>query len=207
MIKKSPINWLFWLFPLFLTACVTVNVYFPAPAMDEAAEQMVREIWDGLETPQESQSLESESTPGPQSHLNATGLITAFLDWTTPSAHAGGADINVSTAAIRQLKDRLRSRASKELRPFFHSGAVGIDKRGDLTVRSESGLSLKDRSRLRRLIKADNQDRESLYREIAQANGHPEWNSDIRDRFARQWREQAHSGWWVQLSDGQWQQK
>jgi len=52
----------------------------------------------------------------------------------------------------------------------------------------------------------DNRDRNAVYREIAVANGHPEWESQIRDVFAKQWVASARSGWWYQQG-GSWRQK
>ncbi len=52
----------------------------------------------------------------------------------------------------------------------------------------------------------DNRDRKAVYREVAVANGHPEWEAQIRDVFARQWIESARPGWWYQ-SGGAWKQK
>jgi uncharacterized protein YdbL (DUF1318 family) len=52
----------------------------------------------------------------------------------------------------------------------------------------------------------DNRDRKAVYREVAVANGHPEWEAQIRDVFAKQWIASARSGWWYQ-SGGAWKQK
>jgi uncharacterized protein YdbL (DUF1318 family) len=52
----------------------------------------------------------------------------------------------------------------------------------------------------------DNRDRKAVYREVAVANGHPEWESQIRNVFAKQWVDSARSGWWYQ-SGGGWKQK
>jgi hypothetical protein len=46
-----------------------------------------------------------------------------------------------------------------------------------------------------------------LYREIARANGHPEWEKDIRKTFARVWVQEAGRGYWYQDARGQWRQK
>jgi uncharacterized protein YdbL (DUF1318 family) len=51
-----------------------------------------------------------------------------------------------------------------------------------------------------------NRDARAGYREIAVANKHPEWESQIRDVFAKQWVASARSGWWYQ-SGGSWKQK
>jgi hypothetical protein len=41
---------------------------------------------------------------------------------------------------------------------------------------------------------------------VAVANGHPEWEGQIRDVFARQWIDSARAGWWYQAG-GSWKQK
>jgi hypothetical protein len=46
-----------------------------------------------------------------------------------------------------------------------------------------------------------------LYTEIARANGHPEWEADIRKTFAGRWIANAPAGWWYQDSGGQWKRK
>ena len=43
--------------------------------------------------------------------------------------------------------------------------------------------------------------------EIATANGHPEWEAQIRGTFAQQWIASARSGWWYQDAGGSWKQK
>ena len=55
-------------------------------------------------------------------------------------------------------------------------------------------------------IHIDNRDRKAVYREVAVANGHPEWEAQIRDVFAKQWIASARDGWWYQ-SGGAWKQK
>jgi uncharacterized protein YdbL (DUF1318 family) len=44
--------------------------------------------------------------------------------------------------------------------------------------------------------------------EIAKANGHPEWEGDIRKTFARRWVERgARPGWYYQNASGAWVKK
>ena len=42
----------------------------------------------------------------------------------------------------------------------------------------------------------------SLYKEIANGNGHPEWEAEIRSTFAQKWMQKAQAGWFVQTNDG-----
>jgi len=52
------------------------------------------------------------------------------------------------------------------------------------------------------LVKEENAYRNKLYKEIAQANGHPEWQAEIQNTFAGRWIDKAQSGWWVQGAGG-----
>ncbi|MGI9334384.1 MAG: DUF1318 domain-containing protein, partial [Gammaproteobacteria bacterium] len=76
----------------------------------------------------------------------------------------------------------------------------------NIAVRDASAAALNQRAALKRLVAEDNADRETLYREIARANGHPEWEAQIRATFARRWIGKARAGWWYQ--DGStWKQR
>ena len=75
-----------------------------------------------------------------------------------------------------------------------------------IELRDASKLALKDRVAMTQAVADDNRDRKAVYREVAVANGHPEWESQIRDVFAKQWVDSAKSGWWYQ-SGGGWKQK
>ena len=182
----------------FLTnACVTVNIYFPAAAVERAADEIVKETW-GSRT-------ESAPKEQPRSLLSTARKIVSvtFVD----EAFAQEADINISNPAIRALKDSIKNR-SGSIKPFMDRGNVGLTKEGLLTVRTTDGLSLKERAEVQQLVDAENRDRESLYLEIAKANNFPlESVAKIRSIFARSWAEQAQSGWWIQDAQGNWQKK
>ena len=68
-------------------------------------------------------------------------------------------------------------------------------------------MALRDRTKFGKLVDAENADRRALYREIAKANGHPEWEKDVAAVFAKKWREKARKGWWVQDASGAWRKK
>ena len=121
------------------------------------------------------------------------------------TAAMAAADLRIDTPGVNALKQSMRSRFH-ELRPYLDSGAVGLTADGLLAVRDASSVPLSARQSLNQLIAAQNRDRNALYAEIARANGHPEWQGEIRDTFAQRWINHAHPGWWVQ-SGGGWVQK
>ncbi len=181
---------LLWL--VTLGACVTINVYFPAAAAEQAADRIIDEVW-GKDGPRK---------PEPSSRLDGRRMVAAALDWLVPAARAQSADIDISSPAIAAIRASMRAR-HPQLAPFYESGAVGLTDDGRLAVRDARAVPLRDRQRLKGLVAAENRDRDALYREIARANGHPEWESEIRATFARRWIERARPGWWYRRS-GRW---
>ena len=180
---------------LFLSACVTINVYFPAAEAQEAAREFVEKV------------IGDEVPPAP---ADGEGGMAANFDWTTlliSSAYAQTADIDLKTPAIQAIQDRMAARFQGQLSSAFDSGALGFGRDGLLVVRDAAAVALKDRAPLQQAVADDNRDRNAVYREIAVANGHAEWEDQIRDTFAKQWIQSARAGWWYQDAAGAWKQK
>lgn len=133
------------------------------------------------------------------------GMLLAVLALSVSTATYAAADININTPGVTALKQSLRGRFH-DLRPYLDSGAVGLTGDGLLAVRNAGAVPLSARQALNGLIAAQNRDRNALYREIARANGHPEWEAEIRSTFAQRWIQRAKPGWWVQRG-GSWTQK
>ena len=68
-------------------------------------------------------------------------------------------------------------------------------------------MPLAQRAAVNALISAENQDRAALYREIARANNHPEWEAEIRNTFGQRWIERAQAGWYFHNAQGAWAKK
>jgi uncharacterized protein len=184
---------------LLTSACVTVNIYFPAAAVERAADQIVRETWGGPKEP-------TQAAPKPQSFNRHSLVRLVSLSWVN-QAHAQEADINVSNPAIRALKDSIKQRSSA-IKPFMDRGNIGIGQDGLLVIRSTDGLNLKERAEIQQLLEAENRDRENLYSEIAKANNISRENiPKIKTIFAKSWIDQAQSGWWFQDAQGAWRPK
>jgi uncharacterized protein len=188
---------------LALAACVTINVYFPAAAAEKAADRIIEDIW-GKEKAEAPAGNEQTSITPPSRHLVARAL-QGIADFVVPVAHAQ-ADLDVSSPAIRALTASMKARAG-DLDPFFTSGAIGLTSDGLVEIRDANAVPLADRNRLRKLVSDDNADRNSLYREIASVNEHPEWEADIRSTFAERWIANAPAGWYYKKGGGDWTQK
>jgi uncharacterized protein YdbL (DUF1318 family) len=183
---------------LMLTlACVTVNVYFPAAEVQDAADQIVGEIHGGASDSPETSAIPQESM---------LRKILQGLPVLQRQAYAQ-ADINVTTPNIRALKQAMKERFGS-LRPLYEGGVVGEGKDGLLVIRSIDELGLKEKAQARKLVKAENEDRKELYSELAEANDiPPDLVSQISKLFANSWRKDAEKGWWIQNDDGEWIKK
>jgi uncharacterized protein YdbL (DUF1318 family) len=89
---------------------------------------------------------------------------------------------------------------------LYASGAIGLAADGSIALRDASAVPLAQRGGVNALVAAENADRSALYREVARANQHPEWEQDVRRTFAQRWIDRAPAGWWVQRG-GTWAQK
>lgn len=183
-----------------LGACVTINVYFPAAEAQEAAEEFVEKVLGDEAAP-------APAGDNPQAFRAPAPARFSLLSLLISDAAAQEADITIRTPAIQAIQDRMAARFQDSLQPHFDSGALGFGKDGLLVLRDATKVALKDRVAVNQLVAEDNRDRNAVYREIAVANNHPEWESQIRETFARQWVASARAGWWYQAADGSWKQK
>lgn len=194
---------------VLVTACVTINVYFPAAEAKEAARQFVEKVIG--EDPQPSTPVD-DGEGGPSALLEPASLrqlasrVDLYALVGIGSAHAQSPDITIRTPAIQAIQARMAARFDSVLRAGFDAGALGFASDGTIVVRDASRLELRDRVAIQQAVAEDNRDRNAVYREVAVANGHPEWESRIREVFARQWIDSARSGWWYQ-NGGSWKQK
>jgi uncharacterized protein YdbL (DUF1318 family) len=122
------------------------------------------------------------------------------------SQAAAQANLEVNTPAIAALQSSMQRRHA-ELAPFLASGGIGLTRDGFVAVRDANAVPLAQRQQANGLVAAENADRGAMYREIARANGKPEWEGDIRATFAQRWIEKAQAGWYYQNNAGVWTRK
>lgn len=196
------------LLAVLLAACVTVNVYFPAAAAQSAADQVIDTIMQGpKESPPQGQSQPNKpqgSTVMPSNSILVVAVGTA-LNALIPAAQAQSANLDISTPEVRAIVGSLTNR-NGQLQPYFASGAVGLTADGHVDVRDQNAVPLPERAKVKSLVADENRDRDALYAEVAKANGHPEWKSDIQTTFAKRWIAKANAGTWYQDGGG-WKQK
>jgi uncharacterized protein YdbL (DUF1318 family) len=186
-----------------LVGCVTINVYFPEAAAQKAADRFIGTVIDQGAAP----AQDAKPVPAPESQPPAQPSAM-LLDLLVPAAYAADTpDIRVQTPATEAIRGRMRARFQSTLKALLDSGAVGFTRDGLVAVHDAGKIPLSQRAQANAAVSDENGDRNALYREIARANGHPEWESQIRATFAKGWIERAHGGWYYQDASGAWKRK
>lgn len=187
-----------------LVGCVTINVYFPEAAAQKAADQFIGTVLDNskpMVKPDDQDGKLEPAKPGKQPSA-------MLLDLLIPAAYAADTpDIRIQTSTTEAIRARMQSRFQGGMGALFDSGAAGFTKDGLVAVRDASKVPLNQRAEVNATVADENRDRSALYREVANANSHPEWESQIRATFAKGWIEKARSGWYYQDAAGAWKQK
>jgi len=198
--------------PIAVVSCVTVNIYFPAAAVEKAADQIILDVWhqqggaaEATKAATTPPAAKNSGAKNEHSALDPRRIVVTALSAISGEAHAQNVDFNASSPQIEQIKARMASRFG-ELRPFLDSGAVGLTGDGLVAVHDANAASMAERARMNQLVNAENKDRKALYQAIADANNQPGWAGQIQKTFAERWISQAQSGWWYQ-SGGSWKQK
>lgn len=189
-----------------LVGCVTINVYFPEAAAQKAADQFIGTVLD--DSGQQAPPAPARSTPAQDKPPAAQQPSAMLLDLLVPAAHAADVpNLRVQTPAVQAIHDRMRARFQNSLKALLDSGAVGFTHDGMVAIRDAATVPLSERAQAHAAVADENRDRAALYREIASANGHPEWERQIRATFAQTWIERAQAGWYYQDASGAWQRK
>lgn len=186
-----------------LVGCVTINVYFPEAAAQKAADRFIGTVIDQGAAPAESGK--PAPTPQTQPPVQPSAML---LDLLVPAAYAADTpDIRVQTPATEAIRGRMQARFNSTLTSLLDAGALGFTRDGLVAVHDAGKIPLSQRAQATAAVSSENADRDALYREIARANGHPEWEAQIRATFAKGWIERAHAGWYYQDASGAWQRK
>ncbi len=194
-----------------LLACVTINVYFPEAAVRDLAVQIEDAVQERAQEEAEATTEQSLVVPAPgvlPSRVKVFGLLAAILGGLPAEAQTSEVvDPAVSNPAIRKIIES-RGKRARALRKAKDQGVLGEGKDAHVVIRSLEGLALKDRAALQKLVKAENVDRDTMFKEIAAATGvdHSQL-AQIQATYAETLRAKAKVGDWIQTPAGAWKQK
>jgi uncharacterized protein YdbL (DUF1318 family) len=193
-------------------ACVTINVYFPEAAIKDLSKQIEDQVQkEAAKQPQQPQQPPAAETPAPPAGEKHQGGSASLLDLVlgaTPALAQEVAAPEISSPAIRKIIESRAQRASS-IALYKSQGAIGENNRALVEPRGLDKLAdLKSRAQVQQLVKAENADRDALFKEIAAAK-----NVDlaqlpkIQETYAATLRDNARPGEWIQLPEGSWKQK
>lgn len=164
---------------IFIFACVTINIYFPAEKVESVAGDIVNDI-RGPRSGEEEKPQGSDQSSFLQKTLLALSPSPAWAQEAT----------TVSNPTIRALKQRMRSRYN-QMKPYYQKGTLKEGNNGYVSLGKTSGLGLKEKRDLNALVDAENRDRKTLYVEVAKAlKVHPIDSAQINkvaEIFAKEW--------------------
>ncbi len=161
-----------------IIACVTINIYFPA----EKVESTAKEIVDDIRGP-----AENGETGFLMNLKNYSFKMEDLSKLFCTAAHAAEEVREVSNPTIRALKERMKSRYA-QMKPYYQKGLLKEGDDGFVSIKNTSGLGLKEKRDLQNLVTADNEDRRSLYQEVAKAlKIDPGQIDRIAEIFAKEW--------------------
>lgn len=192
---------------LALLACVTINVYFPEAAIKDLSEQIEEEVQKAAEEGEAGSEAgapeQTQEEPGEETSLLdlVLGVSPAHAQENVPAPEA-------SNPAIRKIIDSRAGRLAA-LNKFKAQGVIGESNEALVVIRKLDAVEdLRQRAEVQRLVRAENADREQLYKEIAVAKKvDPSQLPKIRQTYAETLRRNARPGDLIQLPDGTWQKK
>jgi hypothetical protein len=182
-------------------AVITVNIYFPEKAVQEAYKNLEKELMKTGDkkpggTPESSLRFEFISSVYAQEG-NLADRIAEIIK-KMPDVVDAYREMGARIADTERLRD---------------SGAVGEGNKGLLVVRGKT-LTPSDEQ----IVKIENENRKTVMKGMAKAiiriNRVPENEENLRqvmpqaiEQFASIRRDSAKKGWWIQDSNGNWTKK
>jgi uncharacterized protein YdbL (DUF1318 family) len=176
---------------LILSSCITVNVNFPESAVQRAADDFVRELYQKTE----------ETKPSNSSNKKQTKILNFLIE------EAFAEELKLSSPKTLEIKKRMSERVSTIIE-WKKKGKLGETYDGNLKLHDTKGLSKEAKDKLKKLVEEENEDRNLLYQEIQNLNQLTDHNqSRIRKFFANAFKENSPTGTWIQDEQGNWTQK
>jgi uncharacterized protein YdbL (DUF1318 family) len=186
-------------------AVITVNIYFPEKAVQEAYKDLEKELMK-----QDKGTDQNKAQGKPESSIRFEFVGTALAQ------DSGLAEqITETIKKMPEVVEAYREMGARiiDIDRLRDSGAVGEANSGLLVVR-EGTLSPGDK----KLIDAENQNRSTVMKGMAQAiikiNRVQLNEANLKqvmpqavEQFAAIRRDSAKKGWWIQSPDGNWSKK
>ncbi|MBN2124658.1 MAG: DUF1318 domain-containing protein [Deltaproteobacteria bacterium] len=160
---------------LFVFACVTINIYFPAEKVESVAGDIVKDIRGDQNRGQGKEKDDRSS------------LLWGIASAISPSRAWAEEATTVSNPTIRALKEKMKANFA-QMKPYYDRGMLSEGADGYVSVGNIGSLGLKEKRDIKALVDAENQNRRTLYAEVAKAlNIDPSQVDRIGQIFAKEW--------------------
>lgn len=130
------------------------------------------------------------------------------------------ATLNYDAPEIKKIEERINERYKTRLKKLLDDGKIGLNNKGYVELRAEVAekLELKEKSEIKKIVEAENKDRDELIKTVAKVNNlAKEQGPLLQKAYIKAYREKALPGWWIQEDDkvledgtvqkGKWVQK
>lgn len=187
-------------------ACIPVTVNltfaFPPKEMEQKLVDMEKKVREEEKPKNQAAAFDpvpGQDQPSPSPAGGATyGLRLAGQD---------KVNITVETPAIKDINERRKKRAA-EIKAHFAAGRCGEGKDARVAEREAGDLSGKAKADFKKLVNAENEDRDNLVKEILKANKLADDQLDkVRQVYAKALAKVAEIGWWIETPKGKWLKK
>lgn len=139
--------------------------------------------------------------------MKYTLILLAFLAIPATAAPTSSEiNLDIGTPPVMVAKHTLAQRSSRLIR-FYEAGVIGLGDDGMIKIHDGSRLTLTQRQIAEKLIDQENPERNSLIYAIAEAHGGKEAQPAVRAAQIKRWKDQFHSGWWMEDAQGNWYKK
>lgn len=139
--------------------------------------------------------------------MKYTLILLAFLAIPATAAPTSSEiNLDIGTPPVMVAKHTLAQRSSRLIR-FYEAGVIGLGNDGMIKIHDGSRLTLTQRQIAEKLIDQENPERNSLIYAIAEAHGGKEAQPAVRAAQIKRWKDQFHSGWWMEDAQGNWYKK
>ncbi|MFH1902864.1 MAG: DUF1318 domain-containing protein, partial [Candidatus Omnitrophota bacterium] len=116
-------------------------------------------------------------------------------------------EVKTTSSVIDEAQARRRGRLS-DIQGYKDNKILGENNQGLLDVRSTAGLDGKQVSSLQKMVKEENSDRMTIYRETVKINNMPSAQiKNVQAASAKAKQKLANDGEWIQNENGAWQVK
>ena len=153
---------------LFVSTCVTINIYFPAEKVESVAGEIVSEIRnqesaneeESKENQKDQQNEQDPEGKNDSKHEGNTLTLEKLLSALYCSAWAEEVT-TVSNPTIRALKASMKKRYT-QMKPYFRKGILIEGSNGYVSKGNTKALGLKEKRAVGNLVAAENKDRKKV---------------------------------------------